>query len=330
MKPLDLNLLRVLDALFSQGNVSGAARALGVTQPGVSIALRRLRDHFGDDLFVRQSGRMVPTALAERLRTPVTQALGVIETDVLPASAFDPQRSDRSFVIGLSDLGDLVFLPDLMARLKESAPHVTVRSIAAEPAGLVEGMAHGTIDLMIGHLTDSVAGLYAQTLFVQYFVCLVRADHPRIADTLTLEQFLAADHIVVSQDGRSQEVFERRVRQLGLDRRITLHSPHFMSVPLLVARSDMITVVPQAVGRIYAHLLGLKLLALPFDVPGVELRQFWHRRSHTDQAAKWLRKLVATCFVGRDPTDNPESVFWSRFAEHQHKAPDEDEAVNAK
>lgn len=316
MAPLDLNLLRVLDALFSHGSVSGAARALGLTQPGVSIALRRLRSHFGDDLFVRQGGAMVPTALAEGLRDPVLRTLATIQSEILPAGRFDPLRSDRSFTISLSDLGDLVFLPDLMARLRERAPQVTVRSVAAEPAQLIDGMARGTIDLAIGHLTDAnSASLFEQTLFVQHFVCLVRGDHPMIGDTLSLDQFLSADHIVVSQEGRSQERFERQVRELGLERRIALHSPHFMSVPLLVAGSDMMAVVPQAVGRIYARLLGLKLLALPFTVPGVELRQFWHRRSHSDPAVSWLRKLVAECFIGRDPTQAPDSVFWSDYSE---------------
>lgn len=315
MQLLDLNLLRVLDALFSHGSVSAAARSLGLTQPGVSIALRRLREHFGDELFVRQGGAMVPTALAESLREPVLRTLATIQSEILPAGRFDPARSDRSFTISLSDLGDLVFLPDLMARLRERAPGVTVRSVAADPARLIDGMAQGTIDLAIGHLTEaSSASLFEQTLFVQHFVCLVRGSHPTIGDTLSLDQFLAADHIVVSQEGRSQERFERQVRELGLERRIALHSPHFMSVPLLVAGSDMMTVVPQAVGRIYARLLGLKLLPLPFAVPGVELRQFWHRRSHTDPAVSWLRKLVAECFIGRDPTQSRDSVFWADYS----------------
>jgi DNA-binding transcriptional LysR family regulator len=314
MQPLDLNLLRVLDALFVHGSVSAAAVALGLSQPGVSIALRRLRHHFQDDLFVRQGGTMVPTALADTLREPVLQTLATIQSQIVPAGPFDPEQSQRSFIINLSDLGDLVFLPDLMARLRERAPGITVRSVAADPAALLDGMARGTIDLALGHLTDvDSASLFEQTLFVQEFVCLVRAGHPTIGDTMTLEQFVAAHHVVISQDGRSQERYEQRVRELGIEREIALHSPHFMSVPLLVARSDMITVVPLPVGRIYARLLGLRLLPLPFAVPGVALRQFWHRRAHTDPAVLWLRKLVAECFVGRDPTQASDSAFWSDF-----------------
>lgn len=257
---------------------------------------------------------MVPTPLADTLREPVLRTLATIQEEILPARPFDPERSQRCFTINLSDLGDLVFLPDLMARLHKEAAAVTVRSIAAEPSALLDGMARGTVDLAIGHLTDvNSTSLYEQTLFVQKFVCLVRPGHPEIDDRLTLDQFITVEHVVISQGGRSQERFERRVRELGIKRSIVLHSPHFMSVPLLIARSDMITVVPQAVGRIYARLLGLKMLPLPFAVPDVALRQFWHRRSHTDPGVLWLRKIVAECFVGRDPTQAKDSSFWSKF-----------------
>lgn len=312
---LDLNLLRVFDAMLAQGSVSGAAQRLGLTQPGMSIALRRLRHHFGDDLFVRQGGRMVPTALAERLREPITRTIATIQSEIVPVGCFEPSTSKRCFAISLSDLGDLVFLPDLVALLRRKAPGVSVRSIAAEPDDMLRGLADGTIDLAIGHLTKiDTMNCFEQTLFEQPFVCLVRAGHPQITSSLSLPQFLEAEHIVVTQEGRSQERYEKRVHELGHQRRIVLQSPHFMSVPLMVAQSDMITVVPLAVGRIYARLLGLTMHPLPFDVSAVELRQFWHRRVHADPAIVWLRQQVADLFVGRDPTGGKDSSFWSSFA----------------
>lgn len=311
---LDLNLLRVLDAMFAHGTVSGAAQALGLTQPGMSIALGRLRKHFGDELFVRQGGVMMPTALAQRLREPVTRTIATIQAEIVPAGSFDPARSDRCFTVSLSDLGDLVFLPDLVALLRVRAPDVSIRSVAVEPADMLHGLADGTIDLAIGHLTkfDTLA-YFEQTLFEQPFVCLARNGHPAITGELTLSHYLAAEHVVVTQEGRSQERFEKRVRDLGYRRRIVLHSPHFMSAPLLVAKSDMITVVPYAVGRIYAGLLDLTMYPLPFDVPAVELRQFWHRRAHADPAIAWLRQQVAELFLGRDPSQSSDSPFWSNF-----------------
>jgi len=315
MSTPDLNLLRVLDAMFAHRTVTGAAQALGLTQPGMSLALRRLRDHFGDPLFVRNGSIMVPTALAERLRDPVTRTLATIQAEIVPATPFDPATSDRCFSVGLSDLGDLVFLPDLVARLRATAPRVSIRSVTVAPSALLQGLADGTIDLAIGHLTDIDTDVcLEQTLFAQALICLVREDHPQIGDELSIEQFLAADHIVVTQAGGSQQVFEDRVRQLGYVRNIVLRSPHFMSVPFLVAQSDMMTVVPLAVGRIYASLLRLKMLPLPFHLSAVDLKQFWHRRAHTDPEILWLRRTVATLFVGRDPTKSADSEFWSALA----------------
>ena len=167
-------------------------------------------------------------------------------------------------MVSLSDLGDLVFLPDLVALLRDRAPGVTIRSVATRLPALFDGLADGSVDLALGHLTDlDSVNIFEQTLFSQGFVCLARNEHPLIGNSLSLDHYLSADHAVVVQEGQSQEVLESRIRELGIKRRLILHSPHFMSVPLLIARSDMITTVPLAVGRIYARMLGLKLLPLP-------------------------------------------------------------------
>ncbi|HEX7819786.1 MAG TPA: LysR family transcriptional regulator [Sphingobium sp.] len=311
---LDLNLLKVLDALFRHRNVSSAARSLGLTQPGVSVALRRLRAEFGDDLFVRQGGEMVPTAAAERLRDPVGRVMATVHADIVPSGAFDPVRSDRSFTISLSDIGELSFLPDLIAALRERAPGVTVQSTTLPPRELLEGLVDGSIDLAMGYFIEFDGdNLFSQKLFDQNFVCLARRDHPSIGDVLSVEQFLEADHAVVEQDGRSQEIFERRLKDLGYHRKVVLRSPHFMSVPLLISHSDLITTVPRAVARIYTRLTHLKMMELPFESPTVELKQFWHRRTRTDPGAVWLRRLVAELFQGHDPTSGDQSPFWASF-----------------
>jgi len=311
---LDLNLLKVLEALFLHRNVSAAARSLGVTQPGVSLSLKRLRAHFGDELFVRQGGQMVPTATAERLRDPLMRVMTTVHAEIIPSGPFDPQRSDRCFTLSLSDLGELSFLPDLMVALREGAPGVSVQSVTLPPRDLRAGLIDGRIDLALGYFIEFDGdNLFSQKLFDQSFVCLARIDHPTIGETLSTEQFLRADHAVVEQDGRSQEVFERRLASLGLERRVVVRSPHFMSVPLLIAHSDMIATVPLAVARIYTRLVGVKMLALPFSTPAVELKQFWHRRSHTDPGTVWLRRLVEELFKGNDPTAGAQSPFWSAF-----------------
>ncbi|BBF72006.1 LysR family transcriptional regulator [Sphingomonas bisphenolicum] len=311
---LDLNLLKVLEALFIHRSASAAAEALSVTQPSVSLSLKRLRSHFGDELFVRQGGRMVPTAVAERLREPVARVIATVQSDIVPAGPFDPASSDRCFVLSLSDLGELTFLPDLMASIRQKAPRVTVQSVTLPTRELKGALVDGDVDLALGYFYGFDGdNLFSQKLFDQTFVCLARVDHPDIGDSLSVEQFIRAEHAIIEQDGRSQEVFERCLETLGLERHVVLRSPHFMSVPLLISQSDMITTVPLAVGRIYTKLTGLKMLALPFQSPAVELKQFWHRRSHTDPGTVWLRRIVSKLFTGHDPTIGDRSSFWKSF-----------------
>ncbi len=302
MEKLDLNLLRVLEALFTQNSVSGAARALGVSQPSVSLALRRLRAHFGDELFVRQGARMEPTLVAQRLLEPVMNVMASVRSEIVAASPFDPVQAERCFTLNLSDLGELTFLPDLMTSMQERAPGVSVRSISLPPAELRRALADGSVDLALGFFKGLDGdNFFTQTLFEQGFVCLVRTGWKNGSQVMTLQDFLSADHAVVEQEGRSQEVLEQRLRAMGLRRRTLLRSPHFMTVPLLVARSDMIATVPWGVGRIFSRLGGLRFVTPPFDAPRIALQQLWHRRNHHDPGLVWLRRLIADLFRGRDP-----------------------------
>lgn len=172
-------------------------------------------------------------------------------------------------------------------------------------------MADGSVDLALGYFPDLAGNaFYQQKLFEHRFTCLVRRGHPAIKDTLSMEQFLAADHVVVAQEGRSQEIFEKRMAEMKLGRRVLLQSPHFMSTPLLVAHSDLIATVPRAVGRAYCRMAPLRLLAPPMKIPAIPLRQFWHRRVQGDPSVTWLRECIAKLFLRNDPSErNDDPIF---------------------
>jgi DNA-binding transcriptional LysR family regulator len=179
------------------------------------------------------------------------------------------------------------------------------------PVELQAAMANGGVDLALGYFPDLIgAGFYQQKLFEHSFTCLVRRDHPTIDDDMTLDEFLAADHAVVAPEGRSQEIFERRMSELNLERRIALRSPHITTVPLLVATSDLITVVPRAVGLLYARFASLKLVDPPISIPPIEIKQFWHRRVRNDPGVVWLRKLVAQLFLHQDSSADLNSPLF--------------------
>lgn len=316
---LDLNLLLVLDVLFVEGSVSETAKRLGTSQPTVSSALGKLRQFFGDELFIRGDGRMRPTPRAEALRDPIRKMVATLRDEILQAPVFDPTTSTLTFTIAMSDIGELVFLPRILKSFARDAPRVQIRVISMKFDELETAMADGLVDLALGYFPDFTgSAFYEQKLFDHPFVCIVRSDHPRAEQDLTLERFLSLDHAVVAQEGRSQEIFENRMRELGLERRIILRSQHFMSVPLLVANSDLITTVPRAVGRAYARMADIKLLAPPLEIPPIVLKQFWHKRVHVDPAVTWLRKTVSSLFLNSDPSIESDSPIFGSAERSNH------------
>lgn len=279
----DLNLLVVLDTLLEERGVNATARRLGMSQPNVSFALTKLRARFGDALLVRAGNAMQPTALAEGLRDPLRRMLNLLEGEILAERDFDPARAHRRFVISTSDIGELVFLPRLMMELALHAPGVTLESRSMTPAELERAMADGEVDLALGYFPDLRGGNFlTQKLFDHPFTCIARRDHPKALPGWSLETFLSLGHIVVAQRGRSQELFEANLAGQGHVRRIQLQSPHFMSVPLLVAGSDLVSTVPAAVGAIFATMAPLRLIDPPLPSPMISIQQFWHRRVHDD------------------------------------------------
>lgn len=308
---LDLNLLIVLDALFDERRTTRVAERLDMSQPMVSYALAKLRRRFDDALFVRVGNAMEPTPFAQTLRDPVRRVLQTVRGEILRERNFDPATTERRFTLCMSDIGELVFLPKLLAALHFAAPRATIRCQSLSPRELEAGLSDGSVDLACGYFPDLAGGaMYQQALFTHPFSVLMRRGHPLAGSPLTLDAFLGADHAVVAQEGRSQEIFERRMAELGLSRRVAIQSPHFMSMPLVIATSDIISTVPHAVARAYARMAPLCFVEPPFEISQIAVKQFWHRRMHADPALMWLRGLVASLFLGRDPTfDSDDPVF---------------------
>ncbi len=298
MKDFDLNLLRVVVALYDARSVSRAAQHLGISQPAVSTALGRLRRAFGDPLFVKTAQGMSPTARSHALAAAAREALARIASDVLSESAFDPATTTRAFTLALSDVGEMVFLPRILERLRQQAPQAALRSVSPPPAQIEHGLESGEIDLAIGYFPDlKSSAFYQQRLLTHRFVCLLRADHPIRASRLTPEQFLALGHAVVRAEGRSQEIFEKYLARRKIARRIVLSTPHFMSIPTVIGKSDLVVTLPHAIGLFFSQTgANIRIVEPPYALPRIELRQHWHRNAHHDPKNKWLRRLVAALF----------------------------------
>ncbi|MGF6754151.1 LysR family transcriptional regulator [Paraburkholderia sp. GAS334] len=298
MPELDLNLIPYLVAMEDTRNVSRAAERLGVSQPRVSTALGRLREYFGDPLFVRTSRGMEPTPRALALIPAAREALGRIETGLLDSQEFDPATSTHTFSIALSDVGEIVFLPRLLQMFTERAPHANLRSVTLPPAQVERGLESGDIDLAVGFFPDlSGNNFFQQRLFTHRFICLMRTGHPLAKAPLTLEQFIACGHAVVRAEGRSQEVLEQFLEKKRIRRRAVLETPHFMSLPFILARTDLIATVPHAIGFAYvSEHASITIVEPPMQLPRFDLRQHWHRKFHNDPRAGWLRGVVSELF----------------------------------
>jgi DNA-binding transcriptional LysR family regulator len=298
-RSLDLNLLPLLAAIYDHGSVSAAARHLGLSQSAVSSALSRLRDKYRDPLFHRTGHGMEPTLRMHGLIGPVREALALAEGTLASETAFTPSTTERAFVFAMSDLGEMVFMPKILRRIRELAPRATVRSVAATASQIERGLETGEIDLAVGYFPDLREKSFLEKhLFYHHFVCLLRTNHPIRATTLSLAQFLRLEHAVVYGAGRSYEIFERLLKSKKIHRRVVLETPHFMSIPSIISQSDLIVTVPHAVGVFVqsAHM-NIRIVQPPVRIPKIDLKQHWHRNFQRDPKNRWIRELVAGLFT---------------------------------
>jgi DNA-binding transcriptional LysR family regulator len=302
---LDLNLLETVVMLVDEGSVSAAALRMGVSQPAVSGALARLRRYFDDPLFVRSSRGMSPTPRGREIASVAREILAQVEERLRPSVEFVPATVQEPFTFALSDVGEIVFLPRIARTLATRSPGTAVRSVSMRPDLLVEALASGEVDLAVGYFPDlKGSDFYQQALFNHHFVCLVSSDHPVMGKRLTMSEFLAAPHVVVQSEGRSQEIFEAHLEAEGIQRRVAIYTPHFLSIPTLVAGTDLIVTVPHAMGIAFGRPeYGLKTIGLPLPSPRIELRQHWHSKVHKDARNIWLRGVVRELF-------NPRTDEW--------------------
>jgi DNA-binding transcriptional LysR family regulator len=296
IRRLDLNLLVVFQALVQEQNVTRAAERVGLSQPAMSSALGRLRDALGDPLFVRTSRGMLPTPRAEALIEPVSRALELIRASLQRPGGFDPGKSDRVFKLLMSDIGEIVYMPRLIEHLKDVAPGIRFHVLQTARDGYADALETGAADLFLGHASRDAGGLLHEDLFDDVFACMVRAGHPRIGKAITLEQYLDAGHVLVSRRGFSDGLVERTLSGMGLARKVALRVPHFLAVPTIVARTDLIVTVPRRLGEIYAQHAEGRLLSLPFESPSLQLKQYWHARFDEEPAIRWLRGVCRTLF----------------------------------
>ena len=291
---IDLHLIRVLHTVIAERSVSRAAVRLGMHQPAVSTALKRLRELAGDPILVRSGSGMQPTDVALRMLAPTAAILQAAESLFTDARAFDPRSSQRHFRIAASDYLDPLFLPAVVAHLKKEAPLCAVEIMAlGSDTDYVEQLAHGHVDIVIGNWPQPPAELRMAQLFADDPVCLVSSQHPAVRRGWNASEWLQAEHIApMPTHPGAKGVVDEALDAQGLRRHIAVRCAHFSLMPQMVASSLLVLTTGRQFCERFAAQLPLAILPPPVVLPRISYYQLWHDRTHQSSAGIWLREAV--------------------------------------
>lgn len=293
LKDIDLNLLRLFDAVYRMRNVSRAADLLDLTQPAASQGLSRLRTLLHDPLFMRTAGGVQPTPRAQRLADPVRQALATLEQALGESAGFEPARSSRTFQIHMSDIGESRFLPELMVALRERAPGVRVQTLPLPREQVMEALDAGRIDVAFGFL-PMVKDSQKVRLLEDRYVVLLRAGHPftrkRRSGAALLSALRELDFVAV----RSHADTLRIVQQCQLEDRLRLVTEHFLVLPAIVKATDLAAIMPRNIARGFEG--GYAIVEPAFPQRDFVVSLHWSKRFEADPGNRWLRGVIEELF----------------------------------
>jgi DNA-binding transcriptional LysR family regulator len=294
----DLNLLVAFEALYQERHVSRAGTRVGLSQPSMSHALKRLRELFGDNLFDRREGTMIPTARAEELARDLLPGLGLIRAVISEGSSFDAHESKRSFSIGLTDVGSFLVLPRLMPALRLEAPSTSLSVVNVGARDAIEHLLAGTVELACGIYHELPASIESHRLNITSSMCISDRRNPRLAGrNLDIEAFLELSHVRIAVNDDPGAAIDAELASLSLRRHIALSIPHFLAVPGAIIGTDMLAVVDTDSLQAFRHWPELRIDPVPIPIPDLGISVIWHRRSTSDPGHKWLREKLTSGFA---------------------------------
>lgn len=320
----DLNLLRVFDALLSTGSVSGAAARLELSQPATSAALARLRSSFGNPLFVRNGNKMVATSLAQELRARVAHILDDVNEALASSARFEPAETSRRFRIGANDYATLILLAPLAKEFKRAAPRATLEIMPLTP-NPQNDLDTRELDLLVADRWYARDLRNLEILFHESYVSIARAGHPGLSRKPNLEEFLSADHALISAYGSTPGTVDHALGKLGRTRRIALTVPHYLVAPNIVAQSDLVMTLPSRILGQYVEKRGLRMFAPPLALDGFEVVMASHARSNADAAVNWLKGVVRNVAKA---LEKPSPSQWGTRGNAQRKGDRDKKAAN--
>ncbi len=289
---VDLNLLVVFDAVMREKNVTRASKRIGMTQPAVSNALNRLRHLAKDDLFVRTSEGVVPTARAISLGPPIRQAISLVDNAFDPTS-FEPKKSSDTFNIAISNYTASIIFPKLAEILEQKAPNINIRSKQLGDVDLLKELEAANIDFIIaGQQLIEGKKFMSASLYEEDFVCVVGKNHPLSnKNKLTIKEFAGAKHLMVTTTRKALGFIDYLLDLKGLKRRVAMTVNQFLVAPSIIRKSNMILTCSKRVAERF-KLEKVKILPIPLITETLKLKIIWHKRADSNPGNKWIREQI--------------------------------------
>lgn len=292
IRNIDLNLLVVFDTVYATGNISHAARQLSLTQPAVSNAISRLREHFNDQLFVRGGRGVKPTIRSQQMIEPVRDALRLIATQLDGRRDIDLPTYKRQFRMVIVDPLEPLLMPLLLQEIDERAPHISIETRPPSHTKVVDELMAGTLDLACYTFLLSAPGLVVVPLMPCDYVVISRRDHPRIGKVLDKNTFMALGHVALIPELRTQISIDRDITTRVNPRRVPYLVNKVWSIPAIIGSTELITVLPRRFAEYVAPIYDLAIHEAPVPISEQEYHMMWHEKNNEDPGHKWLRESL--------------------------------------
>lgn len=296
LRTFDLNLLVAFDVLMRELNVTRAAERMFITQSAMSHILHRLRQQLDDPLLVKTPVGMRPTERALAMIGPIRELLAEMEQLLQPPQEFEANTSQRRFVLAATDYMEFLLIPKLSGLVSQMAPGIDIHVKRTESSFPVAQLESGSLDVVLGFesVLKPPAHLNSQRLFSDRMACMVRQNHPLIKKAPSLDEYVSVPHMLISRTGGKMGVIDQKLTEQGLERRIKLIVPHFLSAPLIVAETDMVLSLPYRIAAQFKQFAALEIFPVPIELPAYDLCMIWHPLYDKDPAHLWLRhKIIA-------------------------------------
>ncbi|MBI9111868.1 LysR family transcriptional regulator [Maridesulfovibrio ferrireducens] len=289
---LDLNLLVILDTVFTERSLTLAGKKLFMTQSAISHALSKLRDHFEDRLFIRRGNRMDPTPLCEELHQNLSPSLKKILQSLEDRGEFSPATSRRTFCLGLSDYLCNLLLPEIISKIQKQGPGVTLRIVQATYEQRTAMLQSGKLDIFLGCSRNYGAGVFKEKLFEDREICILRKDHPITGDVMTEDEMSKAEFVALSLSESGLGFLEDFLYRKGVQRKIKVVVQQEVVIPSLVSSSNLVGTLAERLAQTYSQIMPVRIIQLPLENTVFEIFQHWHAVNDNDPAHRWMRSII--------------------------------------